>query len=69
MNDARGYAHLPKQVREELNHKSRGKIPYSVNANAVLLIRKGANKNQVLEGIDLLKKDINLRWGEENEEV
>jgi len=48
---------------------SRGKIPYSVNANAVLLIRKGANKNQVLEGIDLLKKDINLRWGEENEEV
>jgi len=64
--DDRGGAYLPKQLREEVGvgEGEKDKIPFFMNANSVLLIRKGATKEDVLEGLDILKRDLNLRWKE-----
>jgi len=62
--DEKGYAYLPKSLREELGLTGVGDIPYFIDANTVLLIRKGASKREVMEGIKLLMKDLDLRWKE-----
>ncbi len=67
--DPRGYAYFPKILRNELNVKGVGKIPYYVNANCVLLVRKDATRRDVLEGLDLLKNDLKLRWKKNEKEA
>jgi hypothetical protein len=49
-------------VRKELGIEGRGKIPFFLDANVVLLIRKGASRGDILEGLDVLKQDLKLRW-------
>lgn len=60
--DTHGGAYLPKRVREEVDAKYKEQIPYFMNANSVLLIRKGATREDVLKGLDILKEDLQLRW-------
>jgi len=59
--DKRGYSYIPIIIRDELAIKGKGAIPCYLNANCVLLVRKGANKKKVIQGLDVLKKDIELR--------
>jgi len=57
----RGYAYLPKIVREEVGVEGKGEIPFFINANCVLLIRKEATKQEILRGLEILKADLKLR--------
>lgn len=61
MMDDRGYAYIPQMIREELGLKGKDEIPFVVDANCVLLVRKNASLKDVVDGIDILKKDIELR--------
>jgi hypothetical protein len=62
IHDPRGYGFVPQIVRKELGIEGRGKIPFFLDANVVLLIRKGASRGDILEGLDVLKQDLKLRW-------
>ena len=64
VHDKRGYAYLPKIVRKEIGLEGKGTIPFYVDSNCVLLIRKDATKQDILKGLDILKGDLNLRWKE-----
>jgi len=67
VNDSRGYGYLPKVVRKEVGLEGKGKIPFFLDANVVLLIRKGATREDVMKGLDILKEDLKLRWPENSE--
>jgi len=59
--DKRGYAYLPKIIRKEVGADGKDEIPFFIDANCVLLVRKGADLKEILEGIEILKKDLMLR--------
>jgi bifunctional DNA-binding transcriptional regulator/antitoxin component of YhaV-PrlF toxin-antitoxin module len=59
--DERGYAYIPRIVREELGVKGRGDIPFIVDANCVVLVRKDASLEDILEGLKIIMKDLELR--------
>jgi bifunctional DNA-binding transcriptional regulator/antitoxin component of YhaV-PrlF toxin-antitoxin module len=61
--DERGYAYLPKIIRKEVGADGKDEIPFFIDANCVLLVRKGAELEDVLEGIEILKRDLMLRAG------
>lgn len=63
-NDERGYTYLPTIVRKEVGLNGKGKIKFYVNANCVLLIREDTTKQDILEGLGVLIRDIDLRWKE-----
>lgn len=58
----KGYAYIPKAIRKEVGLQGAGKIPFFVTANTILLIRTGVKKEDVLKGLKLLAKDLDLRW-------
>lgn len=62
--DDRGYAYIPKILQNELGIKGKCVIPFYISASTILLIRKGASRNDILRGIDHLKEDLILRWKE-----
>ena len=59
--DPRGYSYLPKIIREELGTEGRDEVPFFINANCVLLVRKGADLREIIEGLEVLKRDLLLR--------
>lgn len=59
--DRRGYAYLPKIIRKEIDTNDENEIPFFIDANCVLLVRKGADLKEILEGIEILKRDLVLR--------
>jgi hypothetical protein len=59
--DPRGVAYLPKIVRDELGVSGKDIIPFVLDANCVLMIRKDATLKAILEGLDILKRDLKLR--------
>jgi hypothetical protein len=61
VTDPRGYAYLPKIIRKEVNCRGKEKIPFYIDANIVLLIRKDADLKAILKGLEILKKDLILR--------
>jgi len=67
IHDERGYAYLPKLLREEVGAKGKDEIPFFIDANCVLLVRKGAKLEEILEGLEVLKKDLLLRVKKEGE--
>lgn len=67
IHDPRGYGFIPQMVRKELGIEGKGKIPFFINANTVLLVRKGATRDDILKGLDILKEDFKLRWKAEGE--
>lgn len=64
IHDPRGYGFIPQIVRKELGIEGKGRIPYFLGANIVLLVRKDANRRDILKGLDILKEDLKLRWKE-----
>lgn len=62
--DPRGYAYLPKDLRKEVGVEGKGKVEYFKDANCVLLVRRGASKEEVLKGLGILRDDLDLRWVE-----
>lgn len=62
IHDPRGYGFVPQIVRKELGIEGKGKIPFYLDANVVVLVRKGATKIDILKGLELLKEDLKLRW-------
>ena len=59
--DPRGYSYLPKIIREELGTEGRDEVPFFIDANCVLLVRKEAKLTEIIEGLEVLKKDLLLR--------
>ncbi len=59
--DERGYAYLPKLLRKEVGVEGNDEIPFFIDANCVLMVRKGAKLEEILEGLEVLKKDLILR--------
>ena len=62
IHDKRGYAYIPKIVRKEIGLEGKGKIPFYVDANVVLLVRGDATRDDIIKGLDILKEDLQLRW-------
>jgi bifunctional DNA-binding transcriptional regulator/antitoxin component of YhaV-PrlF toxin-antitoxin module len=60
-----GKSHIPALIRREIGIQGEDKIAFFLNANCVLLIRKGASLGDVLQGLDVLKQDLELRWSVE----
>ncbi len=67
ITDSRGYAYFPKFLRREVGCEGKGEIPFFISANCVLLVRKDADIQKVLEGLDILKKDLLLRFEQKAE--
>jgi len=65
IHDERGYAYIPKIVRMEIGLEGKGKIPFYVDANVVLLVREKATRDDIIKGLDILKEDLQLRWKKE----
>jgi bifunctional DNA-binding transcriptional regulator/antitoxin component of YhaV-PrlF toxin-antitoxin module len=68
IHDKRGYSYIPQIVRKELGIEGKGRVPFFLDANVVLLVRKGATKVDILRGLEVLKLDLNLRWQEETKQ-
>jgi hypothetical protein len=62
ITDPRGYAYLPKILRKEIRCEGKDEIPFFINANCILLVRKDADIDKILKGLDILKKDLLLRF-------
>jgi len=59
--DDRGYAYIPKILQNELGIKGKCAIPFYIGASAILLIRKGASRNDILRSLNILREDFALR--------
>jgi hypothetical protein len=59
----RGFTYFPKLLQEEIGIKGTGEeeVDYFIDANTVLLIRRGATLEEVLRGLDVLRDDLKLR--------
>lgn len=53
-----GKAHIHKMIIEECGGHA---IPYVINASTVLLYNPNLNLRELLESIDVLKRDVKLR--------
>lgn len=53
-----GKAHIHKMIIEECGGHA---IPYVINASTVLLYNPNLNLGELLESIDVLKRDVKLR--------
>lgn len=62
IHDERGYAYFPKLIRREIGIEGKGRVPFYLDANLVLLVRKEATREEILKGLDVLKEDLKLRW-------
>lgn len=67
ITDPRGYGYIPRIVRKELACEGKDEIPFFINANCVLLVRKDADLKKILEGLEVLKKDLALRFEKQRE--
>jgi hypothetical protein len=65
VTDPRGYGYLPKILRKEVGCEGKGEIPFFIDANCVLLVRKDADLEEILKGLDVLKRDLMLRFERE----
>ena len=62
-----GSTHLPKLIRKELGNVK--EIPFVADAHTVILFNPGKTPEQILQSLDILKRDIELRIEEEHEGV
>jgi len=61
VHDERGYAYIPKLVRQEVGLEGRGNIPYFIDAKVVLLVKGDATAKEIIESLEALKREIELR--------
>jgi len=57
----KGKSHIPKIIRQETSIKPGEAIPYIINANAVLLFNPDISAEELIEGLEVLKRDLLLR--------
>ena len=57
----KGKSHIPKIIRQETSIKPGGAIPYIIDANAVLLFNPDVSAEELIEGLEVLKRDLLLR--------
>ena len=69
VHDPRGYSFIPQLVRKELGIEGKDRIPFFLDANVVLLVRKGATRLEILAGLEVLREDLKLRWKAAKEEA
>jgi len=55
-----GKAHIPVIIRKECDAQ---KIPFVITANSVLLFNPNLELDSLLESIDILRRDVKLRYG------
>ena len=55
-----GNAHIPELIRKEIESKQ---IPYIVNAHTAILYNPDVTVEEILESLDILRRDILLRAG------
>lgn len=62
--EKRGYAYIPVKLQEELGvlHDETAEIPVFVDANVLFLVRKGAERDEIIKGLEILIEDLKLRW-------
>jgi len=53
----KGKSHIPKIIRQETSIK----LPYIIDANAVLLFNPDVSAEELIEGLEVLKRDLLLR--------
>jgi len=58
-------SHIHGLIRRETGTKPGDKIPYIINANAVLLYDPSLTVDELLASIDVLKRDVKLRQKKE----
>jgi len=63
----RGYGYIPPLLRKEL--KADREIPFFLDANVALLVRKGTSKEDVLRGLSALIKHLSVKWNIPEEKV
>lgn len=63
-NDSRGYAYLPKNLRQELMIQGTGEIPFYRSSGCILLVRDDMPLDTVRNSIELLQKELELRTEE-----
>lgn len=54
-----GTTHIPKTLREELGNPK--EIPYVADAHTVIMFDPSKTPEEILESLDVLRRDINLR--------
>ena len=60
-----GSTHLPKLIRKELGNTK--EIPFVADAHTVILFNPEKTPKQILQSLDILKRDIQLRIEEKGE--
>jgi bifunctional DNA-binding transcriptional regulator/antitoxin component of YhaV-PrlF toxin-antitoxin module len=65
--DDRGFSYLPRLLRQELDAKKGTSLPFFLDANTALIVRRDCSLSDVLKSLDILKQDLQLRWKEEEE--
>lgn len=58
----RGYGWLPGMLRKELDAEAPSEIPFFIDANVALLIKKDATKEDVMKGLSALIKHLSVKW-------
>jgi len=54
-----GKSHIPEVIRTEIGNLR--EVPYYLDANIVLLTRSDANLEDILDGMEILKRDLKKR--------
>lgn len=61
----RGYGWLPEPLRKELdvsNIDGKVEIPFILDANCAILLRKGATQQDILNGLSALIHHLSAKW-------
>jgi len=54
-------SHIPEIIRRETSVEPGGRIPYLIDANAVLLFNPDVSAEELIESLEVLKRDVLLR--------
>lgn len=56
-------------LRKELDAEAPSEIPFFIDANVALLIKKGANQEDVMKGLSALIRHLSVKWNISEEKV
>ena len=54
-------SHIPEIIRRETSTEPGGRIPYLIDAHAVLLFNPEVSAEELIESLEVLKRDVLLR--------
>ena len=62
----RAKSHIPKLIMQETSVELGGRIPYLIDAHAVLLFNPHISTKELIESLEVLKREVILRSSEED---